>query len=208
MSRLDDNLENVSTPDQEMAWMLRFKDGDQHGFLKILHRYEKPVINFSFRYLQDESASEDVAQEVFMEVFRNAQNFRPTGKLSTWIFTIAYHRCIDLLRRQKVLTFFSLDSWFSSEEDEQRRDVEDTQPATPAEDEEKKELQKTIAEALASLPETQRTAVILAKYEDMPLDEIAKIMGISIGAVKQLVFRAKNALKEKLSPCVPENKLK
>lgn len=208
MSWVNDNPEGTSTPDQEMAWMLRFKDGDQHGFLKILHRYEKPVVNFSFRYLKDQQAAEDVAQEVFLEVFQCAQKYRPTGKLSTWIFTIAYRRCIDLLRRRKILTFFSLDSWFSSDEDEHRRDIEDTQQSTPLQDEEKNEIENAVTEALAALPETQRTAVLLAKYEDMSLDEIAYIMGISVGAVKQLLFRAKNALKEKLKPCISETDLK
>jgi RNA polymerase sigma-70 factor, ECF subfamily len=205
MSSTEENPESGSTPDQEMAWMLRFKDGDQHGFFKILHRYEKPVINFSFRYLKEQAAAEDVAQEVFLEVFRNAHNFRPTGKVSTWIFKIAYNRCMDLLRRKKIVTFFSLESWFSSQDEEQQRDVEDTQQVTPAEDEEKKELQKAIADALASLPETQRTAVMLAKYEDMSLEEVGHVMGVSVGAVKQLIFRSKTALKEELKRLVLEN---
>lgn len=205
MSWADDTQESESTPDQEMAWMLRFKDGDQHGFFKILHRYEKPVINFAFRHLKDQAAAEDVAQEVFLEVFRNAQKFRPTGKLSTWIFKIAFNRCLDLLRRRKVVAFFSLESWFSFDEEQQTKDVEDTLQTAPPEDEEKRETQKAIAEALASLPENQRTALMLAKYEEMPLDEIGKIMGISVGAVKQLVFRSKSTLKEKLKHLILEN---
>lgn len=200
-----ENSESVTTPDQELAWILRFKDGDQHGFLKILHRFEKPVINFAFRYLKDRSAAEDVAQEVFMEVFRNAQKFRPSGKLSTWIFKIAYNRCLDLLRRKKIVTFFSLESWFSTQDEESKNDIEDTLPSSPLGNLEKSEFQKAVAAALASLPATQRAATLLAKYEDLPLEEVGRIMGISVGAVKQLIFRAKSTLKETLRPLLSEN---
>lgn len=202
MNEMEEKSGAVSTPDQEMAWMLRFKAGDQHGFFKILHRYEKPVINFSFRYLKDQQAAEDVAQEVFLEVFKNAENFRPTGKLSTWIFKIAYNRCLDLLRRKKIVTFFSLDSWLSAGDEDQPRDVKDTKQAAPPELGEQNDLQKAIATALGALPENQRTAVMLAKYEEVTLDEISHIMGISVGAVKQLIFRGKNTLKEKLEHLV------
>lgn len=174
----------------EIQWMLAVQNGDKQAFNNILDRYEKPVINFAYGFLHDRQAAEDVAQDVFLEIYRRAPHYKPTGKLSTWIFTIAAHRCLNIRRRKK---FFFLSEPEPAEVPEAR------EPA-PHERLEKIELQETIRLALLSLPENQRMAVLLAKFEEMPLDEVARVLNISVGAVKQLLFRAKRALKERLRP--------
>jgi len=100
------------TFDKEIEWMKDLKKGDEDGFRNILQRYENPVINFSYRFLQSREAAEDVAQEVFLAIYRQAKDFTPGGKLSTWIFTIAHRKCIDFLRKQKVRKIISLDFLF------------------------------------------------------------------------------------------------
>lgn len=195
-------MEGKSTADQEAGWMLRFKSGDQYGFLKILQRYEKPVINFAYKFLRDREAAEDVAQDVFLAVHQKAQSYEAKGKLSTWIFTMAHNRCVDLARRKKVLSFFSLDKTIDTEENETTREFPEAVEDDPSSGLEKKEKERAVRAAIATLPPHQKTAVLLAKFEGMELIDIAKVMKVSEGAVKQLIHRAKLHLKDELRDTV------
>ena len=196
------DFDGKTTDDQEAGWMLRFKSGDQYGFLKILQRYEKPVINFAYKFLHDREAAEDVAQDVFLSVHKKAESYEAKGKLSTWIFTMAHHRCVDLARRKKVLSFFSLDKTIETDDNETTRELPDTVDVDPSLGMEKEEKEQAVRAAIATLPPHQRTAVLLAKFEDMDLIDIAKVMKISEGAVKQLIHRAKQHLKNELKDTV------
>ncbi len=177
---------NGMAVEKEREWMRRLKNGDDAALTDIIKRYEKPVLNFAYKYLHDVALAEDIAQNVFVDVYKYRFKYKPTGKFSTWLFTIAAHQCLNVKRSRKRMT-----DLFDQEDP--------TQPA-PDGDIETSELQKAIWKALDELPANQRIAVLLAKYEEMALDDIAKILDTSAGAVKQLLHRAKAELREKLEP--------
>jgi len=170
--------------DPETDWMLRLQTGDESGLTHILNRYETPVLNFVYKYIHNTDLAHDVTQDVFVELYRRRLKYKPTGKLSTYIFTIAAHRCLNLKRRLKKETPLE--------------DQPDLAQLPPAKAMEVQELRRAIWDALALLPPKQRTALLLAKYDDMPLEDIARALKVSVGSVKQLLHRAKATLREKL----------
>lgn len=178
----------ASSADSEREWMLRFKEGDKTAFGELLRRYEKPVINLAFKFLGGREEAEDAAQETFLEIYRRAGSYKPTGKLSSWIFTIAAHICLNLKRKKKRALEIPLE------------ETAESPIHTPPGILERAELQPAVGKALLALPDTQRLAVILARFEGMTLEEISRVLGVSAGAVKQLLHRAKNSLKNHLRP--------
>ena len=178
----------ASSADSEKKWMLRFKEGDETAFGELLRRYEKPVINLAFKFLGGREEAEDAAQETFLEIYRRAGSYQPTGKLSSWIFTIAAHICLNLKRKKKRAPEIPLE------------ETAESPIHTPPGILERAELQPAVGKALLALPDTQRLAVILAQFEGMTLEEISRVLGVSAGAVKQLLHRAKNSLKNRLRP--------
>ena len=158
------------------------------AFAELLARYRQPVLNFVHRMLGDATEAEDVAQEVFVRAYRHWGEYDPRRKLSTWLFALARHAAIDRLRYR------------------QRHPAEplpDTVAANPvrgpAAEVAAKELGDIIAAAIQSLPEDQRTAVVLAEYHDFSHAEIAGVMRCSEKSVESRLYRARQTLREKLA---------
>jgi RNA polymerase sigma-70 factor (ECF subfamily) len=172
--------------DKETLWMRRLQNGDDKALADILDRYEKPVLNFAYKYVHDVAQAEDIAQDVFVEVYRRRRAYKPTGKFSTWLFTIAAHRCLNAKRARRKQT--------------ELLDQSDPAQSSPEEIADVTELQQAVWNALSELPGNQRIALLLAKYEEMALEEIARVLETTEGAVKQLLHRAKAELREKLEP--------
>lgn len=185
----------LSDPDVEL--MLKFKKGDKLAFDKLIGKYHKPVINIIYRMIQDAHEADDLAQEVFIRVYNSAKSYKPEAKFFTWIYKITRNVCLNELRRRKK-KFISLDEEVFTEDDELKREIADTQIDSPYQDAYKTELQEVVKEAIESLPENQRMAVILRRYEDLSYEDIAKTMDCSVSAVKSLLNRAKESLKDKL----------
>jgi len=175
--------------DADAELMLKVKQGQTSCFNAIIDRYQKPIINFAYSLLLDRFEAEDTAQEVFLRVYAKAKTYRPKAKFSTYIFKIARNLCFNKLRRKKSHPCVPL---------EENRFAAPDQ-TSPSRILEKKELHSLIEEALANLPARQRSAVILSKYEGLPYKEISKIMGCSVRAIKMLIHRAKETLREELS---------
>lgn len=184
--------------DEDVELMLKFKQGDNAAFETLLDKYQNPIINFIYRFIGDKIEAEDLAQEVFLRVYRCAKTYLPKAKFSTWIYKISKNLALNELRRKKSAKASSLDETISSEKGELPRQVADDKPSAPM-DLERQDLVGAVKKAIDSLPTNQKTAVILRRYEDLSYEEIAKIMGCSVSAVKSLLNRAKAALKEKLS---------
>jgi len=167
--------------------MLSFRDGNIRDFERLMQRYQKSTVNLAYRFIGDRSAAEDVAQEVFLQIFRSAASYRPSASFSTWLYQIVRNACYTELRR-RVRRARPL-------EDNPEHDP----PAAASPDHlEKAELQAAVKKAIASLPENQRLAVIFRRYENLSYDRIAETMGTSQSAVKALLHRARETLKEKL----------
>lgn len=180
--------------------MLRVKRGDRAAFTELVEKYQQPVVNFIHRSLRDETEAEDLAQNVFLQVYKSRARYQQTAKFSTWLFTIARNLCLNELRRRSRHPAESLEESHAEHEDQPRLQIEDTGAASPPESLLHGELSQKIADAVAGLPENQRSAILLCRQEDLSYEEIAKILGCSLSATKSLIHRGRETLKEILKP--------
>ena len=187
--------------DPDVVLMLKFQQGDKFAFEELLDKYQKPVINFIYRMIQNKDEADDLAQDVFIRVYNSAKTYRPTAKFSTWIYTIARNICLNELRKKERRNI-SLDQGIPTQEGELKREIASPEGSSPYEDASKHELQELVKEAIESLPVNQRMAVVLRRYQLLSYEEIAKTMDCSVSAVKSLLNRAKESLKEKLKSYV------
>ncbi|MDQ6630589.1 MAG: sigma-70 family RNA polymerase sigma factor [Verrucomicrobiota bacterium] len=185
--------------DPDAALMLRVKRGDLRAFEELVDKYKQPVLNVIYRTLRDATEAEDLAQNVFVQVFKSAARYEATAKFSTWIFTIVRNLCLNEIRRRSRHPADSLDA--SVENDDQPvRQYQDFKTFSPPENLLQGELEEKIQDALEALPENQRTALLLCRQEDLSYEEIARVMGASLSATKSLIHRGRETLKEKLKP--------
>ena len=180
---------NVAFQDPDILLMLRVREGDSKAFEELVHKHRRNVLNLVYRYLGDAAAAEDAAQEVFVKVYRARNKYDPTGKFSTWLYRITANHCINLIRARKARPTVS----------EPIVDLVE-HPGTEHPDAaiQREELRSAVKNAIASLPPQQRLAVLLARFEDLSHNEISDAMGLSLNAVKSLLFRAKENLQELL----------
>ncbi len=186
--------------DPDAALMLRVKKGDREAFAALVEKYQQPVMNFVHRTLRDEAESEDVAQNVFLQVYKSAARYESTAKFSTWLFTIARNLCLNEIRRRSRHPAESLDATHPESEDQPLHQFEDKKNFSPPESLLHGELEEKITEALADLPENQRTALLLCRQEELSYDEIAEVLDCSLSATKSLIHRARETLKLRLKP--------
>ena len=178
--------------------MLRVKRGDRAAFADLVEKYKQPVMNFVFRSLRDEIEAEDVAQNVFLQVYKSRRRYKQTAKFSTWLFTIARNLCLNELRRRSRHPAESIEETQAEQEDQPQRQYEDKSQPAPPEELLQGELARKIEEALAELPENQRTAILLCRQDELSYEEIADILDCSLSATKSLIHRGRETLKEKL----------
>lgn len=201
MSNLDATSPSDASSDEEsVRLMLRVKDGDTEAFERLVNLHQRSVIGTVTRMLNNVDDAHDVSQQVFIRVWRSAARYEPSAKFTTWLFTIMRNLVFNELRRRGRKREVSVEE--QAEEHHQHL----TAPARDIPDSvtQQGELEKAIDKAIQSLPEKQRLAVSLRRYEDMPYEEICEILGMSLSAVKSLLFRARNDLKEKLSAYLDE----
>ena len=180
--------------------MLRVQRGDREAFAVLVERYQQPVISFIFRTVGDRADSEDLAQQVFFQVYKAAARYRPAGKFSTWLFTIARNLCLNELRRRSRHPTRSLDDEGEGHSGTEWKQPEDTRSDGPVQSLLRSELEARVEEAIQALPENQRTALLLCREEDFSYDEISKVLGCSLTATKSVIHRARETLKRRLKP--------
>lgn len=178
--------------------MLRVKQGDGAAFTELVEKYKQPIMNLVYRTIHDPTEAEDLAQNVFVQVFRSAPRYKNTAKFSTWLFTIARNLCLNEIRRRSRHPAESLDVPHPEQEDQPLHQFEDKKTFSPPESLLHGELARKIEEAMTDLPENQRSAILLCRQEDLSYEEIADILGCSVSATKSLIHRGREALKEKL----------
>ena len=140
------------------------------------------------------SDAEDIAQQVFVRVWKSAERYQPKAKFTTWLFTITRNLVFNETRRRRRKPTVSVDE----REEESPQIVEDVQTVSPDQKVLQAELEASVNKAIRELPEKQRMAVVLRRYEEMPYDEIGRILSMSVPAVKSLLFRARTQLKDSL----------
>jgi RNA polymerase sigma-70 factor (ECF subfamily) len=186
--------------------MLGVRAGDDTSFELLLQRYRTPLVSFLYRMVRDSAQAEDLAQEVFLRVYRARKDYAPSAKFTTWLFRIATNLALNSLRdgRYRQLEI-SIDQTLDDGEQEQTRlDVADKAPGIEQHllDRDRAAL---IRRAVDSLPEKQRAAVLLHKYLEQDYGEIARTLDCSESALKSLLFRAYETLRVQLAPLVDPN---
>ena len=186
--------------DPDAALMLRVSKGDSAAFELLVEKYKQPVFSLVYRTLHDATEAEDVAQNVFIQVHKSAHRYRVTARFSTWLFTIARNLCLNELRRRSRHPAESLDQSSLEDEHQPGRQVEDVRTARAPDLVLRGELEAKVEEAIAALPEKQRTALLLCREEELSYDDMAEILGCSLSATKSLIHRARETLKQQLKP--------
>ncbi len=190
--------------DQDLELMLRVRRGDAESFDALLARHRAPLINFFSRMVRDHALAEDLAQEVFLRVYKARERWKPDAKFSTWLYRIATNLALNALRDRKGTAAESRPADGEGEDETAR--LPDPQPSA-AERIMLSERERIIRGAVESLPANQRAAVILHKYQDVDYRQIAKILGVTESALKSLLFRAYETLRQRLEPLVKEGQI-
>ena len=176
--------------------MLRVRAGDESSFAALLDRHRAPVIHFLYRMVQNQAVSEELAQEVFLRVYRSRATYEPTAKFTTWLFRIATHLALNWIRDGK------------NEKSQESLDQETVEGATRQVADRGRTVEQEmvyqarlaeVRQAIELLPAKQRAAVLMHKYEEMEYAQIANALTCSESAVKSLLFRAYETLRSRLA---------
>jgi RNA polymerase sigma-70 factor, ECF subfamily len=182
--------------DYDAELMLRVKEGDGTSFAVLLEKHRASVVHFVYRVVQEQGVAEELAQEVFLRVYRARSSYEPTARFKTWLFRIAAHMALNWLRDQKHQR--GQERLDDMSTDVPARQLSDLRPSV-----EQKLVHHVrmdeIRRAIGALPEKQRAAVVMHKYEEMDYTQIAKVLGCSESALKSLLYRAYQALRASLA---------
>jgi RNA polymerase sigma-70 factor (ECF subfamily) len=189
--------------EQDAELMLQVKEGDAGSFELLLNKYRRSLVNYLNRMVQNQAVAEELAQEAFLRVYRARGTYEPCAKFTTWLFRIATHLALNALRDSKhQRKEQSVDGAGPGDQPLQLADQRANR-----EDQLLAEVRLTaVREAIARLPEKQRAAVLLHKYEAMDYSQIADALGCSVSAVKSLLFRAYESLRVSLAHLVANHK--
>ena len=182
--------------DLDTELMLRVREGDGASFGVLLDKHRSSVVHFLFRMVQNHAVAEELAQEVFLRVYRSRGTYEPTAKFTTWLFRIATHLALNSLRDGKNER--SQERLDDDSNDLPARQVSDKRPSVEQSMLHQARLDE-IRQAIHELPEKQRAAVLMHKYEEMEYSQIAIVLSCSESAVKSLLFRAYEALRARLA---------
>jgi RNA polymerase sigma-70 factor (ECF subfamily) len=182
----------------DAAIMLELKAGNMAGFDFLIQKYRKPIINFMYRMTRNQAIAEELAQEVFLRVYRSRETYRAEARFSTWLYRIATNLGVNQARDTRHER--SASTVYLDEADSETGTTPDVADSTP--DIESKllrdERMAAIREHVMALPERQRMAVLMHKYEGMDYSHIGEVLKLSESATKSLLFRAYQTLREKL----------
>lgn len=183
--------------ESDIELMLRTKAGDDSAFSELMNRHYKGVLNYIYRFTNLRENSEDLTQEVFLRVYRSASKYRPEAKFTTWLYKIATN--VSLTHVKKKNPAVSLD-----EMNENTGEYEDSEVEISDDIIYRKEMKNMIIKAMETLPEREKVAIMLCKYEGLSYEETADVLECSVGAVKAYVHRGRMKLVKKLKPYLTE----
>lgn len=188
-------------PDRGSDLMVRWQGGDASAFDTIVELYSGQIYALLTRFLgRHHQGREDMVQDVFLRVFRARDRYEPTARFTTWLYSIVVRMCINETERNSARRTLSLD--VDREDGTGPIDVVDPRALAPTGAIERGETVKAVREAIAALPESQRMALVLSRYHDMPYAEIAETLGSTEKAIKSKVHRARETLRESLRPLI------
>jgi RNA polymerase sigma-70 factor, ECF subfamily len=177
--------------------MGRIAKGDADAFEILVNRHQASVLNLIYHFIGDRTQAKDLAQEVFIRVWQAAKTYEPEAKFTTWLYRITANLCSNELKSARRRRWFQ----FRRSNEDNEGNIEETfSDGSPTAEDLllEKERSRQISDALQSLPDNQRMALVLKRYDDLSYAEIAQIIGCSVSAVESLLVRAKRTLQEKL----------
>ncbi|HLJ50266.1 MAG TPA: RNA polymerase sigma factor [Bryobacteraceae bacterium] len=194
--RVSPDMTALASLERDAELMLRIREGDQASFSLLLERHRLPVIHFLYRMVQNQAVAEELAQEVFLRVYRSRDTYAPTAKFTTWLFRIATHLALNWIRDGK------------NEKSQESLDAEIAEGATRQVADRGRTVEQEmlyqarlgeVRQAIENLPAKQKSAVLMHKYEEMEYSQIAGVLNCSESAVKSLLFRAYETLRSRLA---------
>lgn len=183
---------NVDFVDQQL--ITRSQQGDMAAFAELVNQYKQKVFTYAYRMVGNTQDAEDVAQETFLRVYRHLASYDPHRRFATWMYAIANNLCIDVLRRRRPT--LSLDQPVNDEGDLFLEPA--ATEGNPEQEAEQLELHQAVEAAIASLPESYRSVIILRHVQNLSYDEISRILDLPLNTVKTRIFRAREALAKRL----------
>lgn len=189
-----EKLARIIDPDNELV--KRVARGDDEAFKLLFERHHRLAWSVIYRQLGSAAASEDLVQEAFLRVYRAAPKYEPSAKFSTWFYTVVTNLCLNY-KRDRARDRLRLVGGDEEGESNALEQLAAVEPDEHGDDEAQKRTQ-AVQQAIAELPENQRMALILSRYEEKSYEEVAEILGVTVAAVKSLTSRARTTLKEKL----------
>ena len=182
--------------------MLSHGEGSDAAFAELLKRHQRGVMNYIFRMVQNRQIAEELTQEVFLALVKNAERYQPTAKFTTYLYTIASNIVSkEWLRRKRRPKFFTMSTLFNRNKDEEFNALEhfEDQKADVMTFFQRGEVSEAVNEALRHLPEHQREVFILRRFQDLSYEEISEVTGVPVGTAKSRVVRAERALRPLLA---------
>lgn len=183
---------------EDSAIMLELRAGNMAGFDFLIQKYRKPIVNFMYRMVHNQAVAEELAQEVFLRVYRSRETYRAEARFSTWLYRIATNLGVNHARDTRHERNAS--TVYLDETDSETGSTPDVADSTPGAEAEllRRERLNAIRQHVMSLPEHQRMAVLMHKYEGLDYKQIGDVLKLSESATKSLLFRAYQTLREKL----------
>ncbi len=177
--------------------MARIGRGDEDAFEILVNRHQTSILNLVYHFIGDRTQAKDLAQEVFIRVWQSAKSYEPKAKFTTWIYRITVNLCFNELKSARRRKWFS----FNRSDEDGEHSFEETLADSASSPEAlllEKERSRQISDALQSLAENQRMALILKRYDGLSYQEISQVISCSVPAVESLLVRAKRTLQEKM----------
>lgn len=187
-------------PDRDL--IDRVKKKQAGAFEQLVRKYQDRVYNLSFRFLREREIAEEVAQDVFVSIYKHIDGFKGEAKFSTWLFRVVANHCHNkskYLRRRRHKLQDSIDVPIETEDGERKRELADDPLLSPEELSTRRNMNEAIQDAISHLDEDHRVIVLLRDVEDLSYEEIGEILGLPEGTVKSRLHRARNELRERLS---------
>ncbi len=179
--------------------MMDCKKGDMSAFELLVRRYQDAIINYIHFTISDYHRAEDLAQETFLRVFKNVNRYEPKASFKSWLYTIATNLCRNEIRNRSRRKTYYLEDLVEENEDVYHSEYMVDTRLQPDILYEKKERQQIIKKAIKLLPENQSVALTLVTYQELSYEEISEILDCSVGAVKSLIHRARQNMKDILN---------
>jgi RNA polymerase sigma-70 factor, ECF subfamily len=186
--------------DDDAALLLAFQRGDQAAFRLLYERNARAMIAFCHRFVRDAARAEELAQDVFVKLYRSAHRYQPSARFKTFLYRVATNHCLNQVRRAE---FTARSSGAGAGDQPPDLDALPSGGADPHDEAVARSLERAVVALLGSLPEKQRAAFVLCRFEGMSYEEIAETLETSVSAVKSLIHRATVSAAEALAPFGP-----